>query len=420
MRLALLGVDDEMLAVAASLNRGSHDEVVMIDALAARAAEAAKVARKARLVTEWEHFLDSDVIDAVLVASDNPTLRVDQLRKLLQVGMSVLVSHPVSLSMLDCYELDMIRRDTHSVVVPNLPARLHPAIAELQSLLNTQEQSELQSPLLGTIDQLVFERFLADRSRESVLRQFARDADLMQLFGGDAMTLHALGSGALGRDLGPYGNLAVQLACQRGVVCRWSVAPVEEQPGGRLTLVGSSGKAMLSVPMDRPWRMEIRSTQATLPFTSKDFPAWDGAAAAIDVLAAAIEGRDVHPTWSDAARTVELTETIDISLARGRTIDLHREDFTDIGTFKGTMTSLGCGLLVVGLTMTVLVAIAAGVAAQMGWNQLAAVLDKWPILLLAVCGAFLLLQIFGVLAGRSRKEQVVATTAPTGNESKHF
>ena len=84
------------------------------------------------------------------------------------------------------------------------------------------------------------------------------------------------------------------------------------------------------------------------------------------------------------------------------------------------MTSLGCGLLVVGLAMTVLVAIAAGVAAQMGWNQVAAILDKWPILLLAVCGAFLLLQIFGVLAGRSRGEQKVAATAAPGAESDHF
>ena len=72
------------------------------------------------------------------------------------------------------------------------------------------------------------------------------------------------------------------------------------------------------------------------------------------------------------SRTVELAETIDTSLARGRTIDLHREDFTDIGTFKGTMTSLGCGLLMVGLALTVFVAVAGGVAAQMGWNQLAA------------------------------------------------
>ncbi len=114
MRLALLGVDDEMLAVAAGVQGSAHDEIVMLDALAARSAEAAKVARKAKLVADWEQFLDSDSVDAVLVAADQPAQRIDQLRKLIQVGMPVLVSHPISPSMLDCYELDMIRRDTKS------------------------------------------------------------------------------------------------------------------------------------------------------------------------------------------------------------------------------------------------------------------------------------------------------------------
>ena len=205
MRLALLGVDDEMLAVAAGVQASAHDEIVMLDALAARSGEAAKVARKAKLVTDWEQFLDSDSVDAVLVAADQPALRVDQLRKLIQVGMPVLVSHPISPSMLDCYELDMIRRDTKSIVVPNLPARWHPAIAEVEPLLGEHSHAQIESPQLGTIDQLIFERYLADRGREAVLRQFARDADLMQLLGGDATTLHALGSGAAGASLDPTG-----------------------------------------------------------------------------------------------------------------------------------------------------------------------------------------------------------------------
>ena len=196
MRLALLGVDDEMLAVAAGVQGSAHDEIVMLDALAARSAEAAKVAQKAKLVADWEQFLDSESVDAVLVAADQPALRIDQLRKLIQVGMPVLVSHPISPSMLDCYELDMIRRDTKSVVVPNLPARWHPAIAEIESLLGEHSETQIESPQLGTVDQLIFERYLADRGRDAVLRQFARDADLMQFLGGDATTLHALGSGA--------------------------------------------------------------------------------------------------------------------------------------------------------------------------------------------------------------------------------
>ena len=124
------------------------------------------------------------------------------------------------------------------------------------------------------------------------------------------------------------------------------------------------------MPPANSWRLELRSTTTTLPFTSKDYPSWNPAAAAIETLAAAVEGEQVAPSWSDAARTVELAETVDTSLARGRTIDLHREDFTDIGTFKGTMTSLGCGLLIVGLALTVFVAVAGGVAAQNGMESI--------------------------------------------------
>ena len=45
---------------------------------------------------------------------------------------------------------------------------------------------------------------------------------------------------------------------------------------------------------------------------------------------------------------MELAETIDRSLHKGRTIELHYEDYTEEGTFKGTMTSLGCGAAAVG------------------------------------------------------------------------
>ena len=317
MRLALLGVDDEMLAVAASLNGSSHDEIVMIDALAARRGRSGQVVSQSAAgdrMGALSRFRRYRCRAGGVRQSDTASRSTAQIDSGRHAGASFASRQPVNARLL------RTRHDS-----PRYPfggrAESAGAIASgdcrIAIVAQSHDPSVLQSPLLGTIDQLVFERFLADRSRESVLSQFARDADLMQLFGGDAMTLHALGSGALGRDLGPYGNLAVQLACQRGVVCRWSVTPVEEHPGGRLTLVGSSGKAMLSMPMNRPWRMEIRSRKRRCLLQVKTFLPGTGAAA-IDVLAAAIEGEDVQPSWSDAARTVELAETIDTSLARGR------------------------------------------------------------------------------------------------------
>ena len=50
--------------------------------------------------------------------------------------------------------------------------------------------------------------------------------------------------------------------------------------------------------------------------------------------------------WPDAARTIELAETIPRSVKRGRGIDLHQEEFSELGTFRGTMASLGCGIII--------------------------------------------------------------------------
>ena len=54
----------------------------------------------------------------------------------------------------------------------------------------------------------------------------------------------------------------------------------------------------------------------------------------------------------------ELTETIDRSLKRGRTIELHYEEYSEASsTFKGMMSAIGCCLLMVGLFAVVLVGV---------------------------------------------------------------
>jgi hypothetical protein len=292
--------------------------------------------------------------------------------------------------MLDCYEIDMIRNETRSAVLPYLPARWHPAAIQLQALLN-----ESQASPVGGIEQVVFHRFLAQREREAVLRQFALDVDLLQFIAGAATNLHALGSPS---ESGGHANLGVQITCEHGIVCRWLVGPVENEPAGEITLIGPRGKAILWMPEGtQTWRLEMRPVGESKII---EFPAWDAPSVALEKLVALRDGKEVEPTWSEAARTVELAETIDVSLSRGRTIDLHKEEFTDIGTFKGTMASLGCGLLIAGMMLVVFVAMARMLAAQAGWNGVVQILDYWPYLLLAVLGIYLVLQLL-VLIGKS-------------------
>jgi hypothetical protein len=42
---------------------------------------------------------------------------------------------------------------------------------------------------------------------------------------------------------------------------------------------------------------------------------------------------------------MELTDSIEISLRRGRMIDVHHQQLTEHLAFKGTMAAAGCGLL---------------------------------------------------------------------------
>ncbi len=63
------------------------------------------------------------------------------------------------------------------------------------------------------------------------------------------------------------------------------------------------------------------------------------------------------------------------------------------------MASLGCGLLIAGLVLVVLVAMVRVLAVQAGWNGLVQILDFWPYFLLAVLGIFLVLQSL-VLIGK--------------------
>jgi myo-inositol 2-dehydrogenase/D-chiro-inositol 1-dehydrogenase len=258
-----------------------------------------------------------------------------------------------------------------------------------------------QSSPIEATEQITFERFLPRREREDVLRQFARDADLIQFIAGPAAKLHALGSAAAGRS-DPHANLTVQMTCSDGLVCRWTVAPVETEAGGRFTLVGSRGKAVLWTPhADNAWRLELRTATGN---STQDYPQWNAPEAALEMLSLAVTSEETESNWNDAARTVELADAIDRSLAKGRTIDLHHEEFSDVGTFKGTMASAGCGLLVVGLILVVLVALVHTLAAQAGWNRLARMLDGWPYLVLVVFGIFLLLQLL-VFAGKSSPHQ---------------
>jgi predicted dehydrogenase len=340
MDLALLGIDANALALARAAVRQGHRLVWAYD-LAGREAEIMALAPGLTLAQHWEALLGGAIAQGVIVASGDNDERGEQLRRLAAERVPLLVCQPVHSSTLLYLELDMIRRDVGGIVLPYLASRFHPAVAEVQGLLAAGR--------LGPLEQLVGERFLAARSRTAVLWHFMEDVALLRLFLGDVTKVGAMASPP--GDAG-FANLGVQLTGPSGVLARWSVAPVDDQPGARLTLVGSQGKVVLRMPAgDDVWHVE-RSDAAAPP------QRLDGTAApgvAIDALVQAVgqavaqpsAGRAPPDDWADAVRAAQLTEAVERSLRRGRVISLEFDEHTEEGTFKGVMASLGCGLLLV-------------------------------------------------------------------------
>src|SRR6185503_20368871 len=63
------------------------------------------------------------------------------------------------------------------------------------------------------------------------------------------------------RELPSLANLSVHLAGDQGLAARWSIGPAPGSATGRLTVIGPRGKAVLLMPADGDWLVEIAGDQ---------------------------------------------------------------------------------------------------------------------------------------------------------------
>ncbi|HVC93298.1 MAG TPA: hypothetical protein VND64_06380 [Pirellulales bacterium] len=376
MRFALLGADPDAFDLARAVTDSGAHTLVSAHDLGQSEALARRELPGVRLVEHWEGLLAGEV-DAVIVArAADDDLRAEQLRKLVQAAVPLVVSHPVHDSMLVYYELEMIREESRAIVYPYVPGLGHPALTRIKELSET--------PALGRLEQLSIERALPARDRRSVLAAFVRDLELAGPLCGRLSKVGAMAPGeVVGGARANYANLSVQMSGPAGMLVRWSVVPVEDREMTRFSFVGSHGKATLFVPTDdRPWTLETRNEGTT---ASATFDPWNSAPVALARFADAIAGRPVQPDWLAASRTMELADAVEHGLQRGRTIDLHYETPSEQSTFKGLMAGIGCFLLIGGLVFAVL----AMAAVKLG----VPLVGHWPKLLLGLLAGFLLLQL---------------------------
>jgi hypothetical protein len=231
-------------------------------------------------------------------------------------------------------------------------------------------------PQLGRIEQLICERPLADRIREQVLWHFARDVELLDRIAGPIDRLSALGSPD---ETATYAGLSVQLLGKTQVPLRWSVGPTDQSTNASLTFVGQQGKVR--------YAFDTSGEFSASDSVSDPLAVSQSTAACVQTFIAALSDPGTpRTTWPSALRAMELADTIEISLRRGRMIDVHRQQLTEELSFRGTMSAVGCGVL---LLLPPLLIFAGWVAQLVGlqFNK-----NWWAYGLFALLAAFLLIQ----------------------------
>ena len=344
--------------------------------------------------------LADEGIDAVIVGGD-PGLRSEGLRRAAAAGFPALCLHPPGPDPDAYYQVSMSRQETGAIVVPDLPARLHPGVIAIREAL--------ASGVLGAPRGLRFEATVGPERSDLLGSAFPRAVDLARMLLGEVEALTASGDPPGDR---PTGGLLVVL---RGPEGRRAEVRLESATGSDLEV----GPARLSASGERgTWTLDFDpGAVAPALLTRKpppsgeseaiEVPPWDPREAILSAFrAAVVEGREVRPDLLDATRTIELAEAAARSLRRERTIELHYEELSEVGTFKGLMTSTGCFLLF-GILIVVPVALLGPALGFPATIYLAYAIP--PVLVL-----FLMLQVFRLALGRDRAPVAGATNSGTG------
>ena len=150
MKLTLLGITPEALAVTRDIISAGHQVQDVFDSTFPLQQDVPA----GRLRSDWEILLHTSEFDAVVVAGPltdgvlSPEVRArreDQLRKLVQAGMPLIVLPPVCEAIVGL-ELEMIRRDVRGVITTYLPRAMHPIWQEL--IINQNATQTPPYPLL--------------------------------------------------------------------------------------------------------------------------------------------------------------------------------------------------------------------------------------------------------------------------------
>lgn len=325
-------------------------------------------------------------VQAVLAGGD-ATLRAEGLRRAASIGLPVLCLHPPGPNADPYYNVALSRAETGAVVVPDLPARLHPGVASLAKALREGGA--------GTSKILRYEATLGPGEGALVGVGFARVVDLIRAVLGEVEAVNATGDPA---GPAPTERLVVQL---RGPKGRRAEVRLEAGPPSMARFAVTSAEGSLTLEFDPSFHgpSTLLRRSAAESEVATDLGTWDPKAALLRSFAAAGQGVDARPNLLDGTRAMEVMEAAERSLRKGRTIDMFYEEMSEAGNFKSVMASTGCAVLLG--TMFLYIASRMGPAIGLNWTEYLAWLIP-PVLVLFVAAQLLRLGLRSPGAGDER------------------
>lgn len=390
MRLSVLGTDvDVLLLIKAARSRG-HEVTWISDVREEDASAVRQVLPNLSAGHNWESLLEPGFTDVVLVGKGSASNedRFERIKRLTAEAIPLLLVHTLGTSVLPYYELDMMRREHASPLLHFPPHCKGPFLDQLAGYLGDGH------PLVGPIYQLNCERTLSDTARETVLTHLAADFEVLHHVVGDVSSVSAMGP-VVGSQ--SYATLQIQMYGQFGGTIHWRLVPASLSRGLQATLVGQYGQLVLSVPSateDAEWRLTtiVDDQPPTVEVAN-----WSAADAAVKQLERIVANNgDTLSTWESATKAMEVIDSVELSLQKGQTIDIHHQVLTESVAFKGVMSALGCGILVIGMLAVMAVGMLGDVAGL-------SIMRFWPWAILAVLGGFLLLPLISWLSSSSSK-----------------
>ena len=393
MQFALLSADDDTIQLAESLIEDGHEIIATYgcDSLSESLDKLAIARTQQFPIGDWERLQhEPDCSAAIVGRAADEEARAEHLRKLVQCGLPLVVVHPIA-DMLLSFELQMIQRDSKSPIVPYFPGIGAPLNLAIE---NCCKEAEMEA--WGNIQQITVERAPRSESPNEVQEAFSRDAYLCRRWIGKVDRLSALGAKPYPST--DWRNLSVHMTAANGAIIRWTASPIPST--GEISIATDKGRFVCQNDFcNGDWRTIEEQSSVSIPHETLQNSGSDARLVCNALENFSRDSTTANQLWEDACRAIELSDTIDHSYRRGKTIEMYHEEHTEEETFKSMMAAGGCFAMLA--TLMIIPFFAMLESLQIPWLEGQAwhtfplsllYWRNWPYYLLGGLGVFLTLQ----------------------------